>query len=116
MMRYIAFLMALWLCLTLFSTQPGFARRDSLSGERIVFCMIQLEHADAEELAAVLEPFLSPAGSITAYRPTNSLIIRDRLSVVEQLSTAIKGKPCEPVSELPEAETEVQKEKSYLDR
>ena len=94
MMRYIAFLMAMWLCLILMATQPGFARRDSLGGERIVFCMIQLEHADAEELAVVLEPFLSPAGSITSYRPTNSLIIRDRLSVVEKLSTVIKGKSC----------------------
>ena len=89
-----AFSVALCLCLTLFSTQPGFAQRESLSGERIVFCMIQLEHADAEELAAVLEPFLSPAGSIAPYSPTNVLIIRDRLSVVEQLSIAIKGKSC----------------------
>ena len=115
-MRFTTFSVALWLCLTLLATQLGFAQQESHSGERIVFCMIQLEHADAEEMAAVLEPFLSPEGTIVPYGPTNTLIIRDRLSVVEQLSTAIKGKPCEPVSELSEAETGVQKENSYLDR
>ena len=66
------------------------------TGERVVLCMIQLEHADAEELAAALEPFLSPAGSIAPYRPTNTLIIKDKASIVEQLAIAIKGKPCSP--------------------
>ncbi len=93
-MRLMSFSVVLWLGLTLFSPQLVFSQTESFSGERIVFCMIQLEHADAEELAAVLKPFLSPAGSIAAYRPTNTLIIRDRLSVVERLSTAIKGKSC----------------------
>ena len=66
------------------------------AGERMVLCMIQLEHADAEELAAVLKPFLSPAGSIAPYRPTNTLIIRDLASIVDQLAIAIKGTPCTP--------------------
>ena len=55
---------------------------------------------DLQELAAVLEPFLSPEGTIAPYGPTNTLIIRDRLSVVEQLSTAIKGKSCIAESDL----------------
>jgi type II secretory pathway component GspD/PulD (secretin) len=67
--------------------------------------MIQLEHADAEELAAVLEPLLSPEGSIAPYRPTNTLIIRDRASVVDKLSIAIKGKPCSSIAKQPPVET-----------
>ena len=63
---------------------------------RIVVCMIQLEHADAEYLAAVLKPFLSPEGSLAGYQPTNTLIIRDREPVVNMLSEVIKGKPCTP--------------------
>jgi type II secretory pathway component GspD/PulD (secretin) len=97
---------------------PGFslAQRQKQHGERIVMCMIQLEHADAEELAAVLEPFLSPAGSIVPYQSTNTLIIRDRASVVDQLSIAIKGRPCTSVSERPEVETEVEQKESHLDQ
>jgi type II secretory pathway component GspD/PulD (secretin) len=56
--------------------------------------MIQLEHADAEHLAAVLRPFLSPDGSLSPYPPTNTLIIRDRQPVVNMLSEVIKGRPC----------------------
>ena len=65
---------------------------------RIVVCMIQLEHADAEYLASVLKPFLSPEGSLTPYQPTNTLIIKDREPVVNMLSEIIKGKPCTPTS------------------
>ena len=58
----------------------------------IVIQMVELEHADAEELATVLRPFLSKDGSITAYAPTNILIIKDRKSTVEALLRVIKGK------------------------
>jgi type II secretory pathway component GspD/PulD (secretin) len=76
-----------------------FAQREKTPGGRIVVCMIQLEHADAEYLASVLKPFLSPEGSMTPYKPTNTLIIRDREPVVNMLSEIIKGKPCTPTSE-----------------
>jgi len=66
------------------------------SGEQVVVCMIELEHADAENLASVLKPFLSPQGSIAAYAPTNTLIIKDRASIVNRLAEIIKGKPCTP--------------------
>ena len=72
------------------------AQREKSPGGRIVVCMIQLEHADAEYLASVLKPFLSPEGSLTSYQPTNTLIIRDREPVVNMLSEIIKGKPCTP--------------------
>lgn len=73
------------------------------SGERVVVCMIELEHADAENLASVLKPFLSPQGSIAAYAPTNTLIIKDRASIVNMLAEIIKGKPCTPVVPPPES-------------
>lgn len=91
------------------------SRAEKSSGERIVVCMIQLEHAEAEELAAVLQPLLSPAGSIVPYRPTNTLIIRDRASVVEKLSIVIKGSPCHPISNPSEVEPGDVKKESYLD-
>ena len=57
-----------------------------LSRARVMVCMIQLEHADAEYLASVLEPFLSPEGTITPHRPTNTLIIIVREQVVNLLA------------------------------
>jgi len=72
------------------------AQQEKPPGGRIVVCMIQLEHADAEYLASVLKPFLSPEGSLVPYQSTNTLIIRDREPVVNMLSKIIKGKPCTP--------------------
>ena len=54
--------------------------------------MVPLEHADAEQLADTLAPFLSPQGKISAYAPTNTLIIKDHPSVVRMLIKVIKGK------------------------
>jgi len=109
----------LFLILLLVLLTPGFSQaqqKTTASGERIVMCMIQLEHADAEELAAVLEPLLSSAGSIVPYRPANTLIIRDRASVVEQLSIAIKGTPCTPKTRPSDVQTGLQQQQFYLDR
>ena len=77
------------------------AQRGKTAGGRIVVCMIQLEHADAEYLASILKPFLSPEGRLTSYKPTNTLIIRDREPVVNMLAEIIKGKPCTPISQSP---------------
>ena len=77
------------------------AQREKTPGGRIVVCMIQLEHADAEYLASILEPFLSPEGSLRPYQPTNTLIIKDREPVVNMLSEIIKGKPCTSTSQSP---------------
>jgi type II secretory pathway component GspD/PulD (secretin) len=116
MIRFPTFSVTLALCLILFLNGFSLAQRQKPTGERIVMCMIQLEHADAEKLAAVLEPLLSPEGSIVPYRPTNTLIIRDRASLVDKLSIAIKGRPCAPVSEQPKFETGLQQQQPYLDR
>ena len=60
--------------------------------ERVIICMLPLEHADAEQLADVLAPFLSPQGKIVTYSPTNTLTIKDRPSVVRMLIKVIKGR------------------------
>ena len=84
----------LLLILLLVLLPPGLSRaRDKTLdfGGRVMICMIQLEHADAEHLASALEPFLSPEGTITPDGPTNTLIINDRDDILI-LSTAINGK------------------------
>ena len=74
---------------------PLYAQDFVPPGDPIVIQIIELEYADAEELAKTLEPLLSPQGRITAYGPSNSLIIRDRKSIVEALVKIIKG-PLKP--------------------
>lgn len=64
--------------------------------EPIVTKVIRLDHADAERLASVLRPLLTRDGLITAYAPTNTLIIRDRASLVKQLVKVIKGRSSDP--------------------
>jgi type II secretory pathway component GspD/PulD (secretin) len=90
--------------------------RTTSAGERVIVCMIQLEHADAEYLASVLKPFLSPQGSIVPDVHTNTLIIKDRASIVNMLAEVIKGKPCAAVSEQPEVESGLPQESAYLDQ
>jgi type II secretory pathway component GspD/PulD (secretin) len=60
-------------------------------GEPIVVQIIQLEHANAEYLATVLQPFLSKDGRITACDSGNILVIKDRKSIVAELVKVIKG-------------------------
>jgi len=116
MKRSPAFFTALAIYLIVIPACFSSAQTEKSSGERIVVCMIQLEHADAEELAAVLQPLLSPAGSIVPYRPTNTLIIKDRASVVEKLSTVIKGRPCTPISGQPSNDVGLEQKEFLLDR
>jgi type II secretory pathway component GspD/PulD (secretin) len=71
--------------------QPLWAQESAVPEDPIVIQIIALQYADAEQLAITLEPLLSPQGRITAYGPTNSLIIKDRKSIVEALVTVIKG-------------------------
>jgi len=92
------------------------AQRAKPSGGRIIVCIVQLEHADAEYLASVLKPFLSPEGSLVPYVQTNALIIKDREPVVNMLTELIKGKPCPPISQSPNVETSGGQEASHLDK
>ncbi|MGD8974359.1 MAG: secretin N-terminal domain-containing protein [Desulfobacterales bacterium] len=75
------------------------AQKAKTVGGRMVVCVVQLEHADAEYLASILEPFLSPEGSIVPYVTTNAIIIKDRQPVVDMLTKLIKGKLCSPISQ-----------------
>ena len=77
--------------LLLLNSSYSFSQYPAPRDEPIVIQIVQLEHADAEELAEVLRPFLSKDGSITAYGPANSLIIKDRKSIVRELVKVIKG-------------------------
>ena len=73
--------------------------------------MVPLEHADAEKLADTLAPFLSSQGKISAYSPTNTLIIKDQPSVVRMLLKAIKGREdlseCQNFQNGPEAKHQI---------
>ena len=60
----------------------------------IVVCIIELEHANAEDLVKTLRPFLSSKGTIVPYQRTNTLIIKDKEHIVNMLAKIIKGKPC----------------------
>jgi type II secretory pathway component GspD/PulD (secretin) len=104
------------LLLVLLFTGFALAQQGKKVGGRIIVCMIQLEHADAENLASILKPFLSPEGSIASYRQANTLIIRDREPVVNMLAKIIKGKPCTQVSHQSEFEAGDVKKESHLDQ
>ena len=68
--------------------QKARSRRD-----QVVIQVIQIDYADAEHLATVLAPLLSPTGRIAAYARINRLIIKDKASVVKRLVKIIKGPP-----------------------
>ena len=84
-------LLAKILILLIFSSMANAGQLYSYQ-ERVILCMVPLEHADAEQLADVLVPFLSPQDKIVAYSPTNILIIKDQPSAVKMLIKVIKGK------------------------
>jgi len=67
------------------------AQDQGVPGDPVIIRIIELEHADAEALVVSLQPFLSPQGRITAYAPTNCLVIKDRQSIVNDLVRVIKG-------------------------
>ena len=107
MLRASLLIFAAAIILVLFPLRiPQAQQTQTSSGERVVVCMIQLEHADAEHLASVLKPFLSPQGSLSAYAPTNTLIIKDRISIVNMLAEIIKGKPCTSIAPAPQSDGE----------
>ena len=98
-------LLAKILILLIFSSMVNAGQLYSYQ-ERVIICMVPLEHADAKQLADVLAPFLSPQGKIVAYSSANTLIIKDRPSVVKMLIKAIKGiadlSECQNFEHLPE--------------
>ena len=82
------FMLFLYACPNRSHTQEASPYRDP-----IVIQIIHLDYADADHLASVLAPLLSKQGRVVAYSPTNTLIIKDRASIVKKLVKIIKGKP-----------------------
>ena len=89
------FTLALMIAIILVSFQVYSAQVRVPKGDRVIIQVIQLDHADAENLVTVLTPLLSPEGRMVADSRTNSLIIKDRTSVVRKLVEVIKG-PIDP--------------------
>ncbi|UCG81774.1 MAG: hypothetical protein JSV60_05745 [Desulfobacterales bacterium] len=83
---FLLIMFLLWIHPHLSDAQAGGSRRDP-----IVIRVVQLDYANAEHLASVLSPLLSKDGRIVPYAPTNTLIIKDRASLVQKLVTIIKG-------------------------
>lgn len=67
------------------------AQAKAPKGDPIVIQVVELDYADADHLAVALAPLLSPRGQLVAYSRTNSLIIKDRASIVKRLVEIIKG-------------------------
>ena len=74
-----------------FTYQIAAAQSPTVSENQIILCLLPLDHANAEELADALAPFLSSSGKIVPYTPTNVLIIKDKTSIVRMLIKAVKG-------------------------
>jgi general secretion pathway protein D len=67
-------------------------------GDEVVTRILPLGHAEAEALVPVLQPLVSKDGLLTAYRPTNSLVVVDAAANVERLA-ALLGELDVPPSE-----------------
>ena len=87
------FIIFIILTLTFVLHGLSIAQKAKPVGGRMVVCVVQLEHADAEYLASISKPFLSLEGSIVPYVTANVIIIKDRQPVVDMLTKLIKGKP-----------------------
>jgi general secretion pathway protein D len=64
------------------TTVPTGARR----GDEVVTRILPLRHAEAGTLLPVLQPLVSKDGLVTAYPPTNSLVVVDTGANVERLA------------------------------
>ena len=90
-MRLYGFVLVLTFYVPLAFFQSSSAHAKAPKGDPIVIQAIDLDYADAEQLVSVLSPLLSSDGRIVAYRPTNTLIIKARVSVIKKLVEIIKG-------------------------
>jgi len=96
MMRPPLFVLTMLLLIPLIHLHPSYAQEAKPSRYPIVIQIINFDYADAEHLASVLASLLSMDGRVVAYKPTNSLIIKDRASLVKRLVEIIKGEPDSP--------------------
>ncbi|MBM4255905.1 MAG: type II secretion system protein GspD [Deltaproteobacteria bacterium] len=58
--------------------------------DRFIIELVKIEHLAAEEMAKVLQPFVSPGGDVIAYPRANLVIISDLASNVERLKDLVR--------------------------
>ncbi len=63
-------------------TQPG-------SGDEVVVRVVPINHVSATELVPVLRPLMSQSGSVTAYLPSNALILAGTASNINRIVDVI---------------------------
>jgi general secretion pathway protein D len=66
-------------------------RPPSATSDEFVTQLIPLEHADANEIRALLTPLVSKQSSLLAYPPTNTLILTDVSSNISRLLKIIRA-------------------------
>ena len=65
------------------------ARRSAALEDRFVVEIVKVEHVAAEEIAKVLQPFISPGGDVIAYPRGNIVILTDLADSVARLKELI---------------------------
>ena len=89
-MRPPLFILVPLLLIFLIHLHPSYAQGERQLEDPIVIQVIHLDYADTEQLASVLALLLSKEGRVVAHRPRNTLIIKDRASLVKRLVKMIK--------------------------
>lgn len=67
------------------------ARRGATAEDTFVIELVKVEHLPAEEIAKVLQPFVSPGGDVMAYPRGNLVILTDLASSVERLKELVRA-------------------------
>jgi general secretion pathway protein D len=73
----------------LLSRDPA-ARGGATAEDRFVIELVKVEHLAAEEMAKVLQPFVSPGGDVIAYPRANLVIISDLATNVARLKELVR--------------------------
>src|SRR5712691_10579001 len=66
-------------------------RRTATAEDRFVIELMKVEHIAAEEMAKVLQPFVSPGGDVIAYPRGNLVIIADLASSAQRLKEMVRA-------------------------
>src|SRR5262249_49298908 len=66
-------------------------RRGATAEDTFVIELMKVEHLPAEEIAKVLQPFVSPGGDVMAYPRGNLVILSDLASSVERLKELVRA-------------------------
>ncbi|MBI3797318.1 MAG: hypothetical protein HY268_10190, partial [Deltaproteobacteria bacterium] len=67
------------------------ARRGATAEDNFVIELVKVDHLSAEELAKVLQPFVSPGGDVMAYPRGNLVILSDLASNVGRLKELLRA-------------------------